>query len=39
MKSPLTFAQLRERIDAGLLEVDSDFDPAADRYSIFLSSR
>ena len=34
---PFTFEQLRDRVDAaGLHEVDSDFDPNADRYSIVL---
>jgi SAM-dependent methyltransferase len=37
---PFTFDQLHERIDAaGLRELDSDFEPSVDRYSIVLGSR
>ena len=36
---PFTFEQLRERVRAaGLREVDSDFDPNADRYSVVLGA-
>ncbi len=36
---PFTFDELRDRICvAGLREVDSDFDPNADRYSLVLGA-